>query len=89
MALDAQALDVLTGHLKEGALLAAAGIAGGIGLSWLLLRFMSSLLYGVPALDPLILAGISLALMTTALAATYIPARRAPYIDPIHALRYE
>ena len=89
MALGAQPLDVLAGHLKEGALLAAAGIVGGIGLSWLLLRFVSSLLYGVPALDPLIVASISSALMITALTATYIPARRASFVDPIRALRYE
>ena len=89
MALGAQPRDVLSGHIKEGAWLAGTGIVGGIGLSWLLLRFMSSLLYGVPALDPVMLAIISAALMITALAATYIPARRASYVDPIRALRYE
>ena len=89
MALGAQPRDVLSGHIKEGAFLAGMGIVAGLALSWLLLRFMSSLLYGVPALDPVMLAIISVALMITALAATYIPARRASYVDPIRALRYE
>jgi hypothetical protein len=89
MALGAQPVDVVKALLKEGALLAGAGVAAGAALFCLLMRFVSALLYGVPALEPLTLLGVSVALMATALIATYIPARRASYVDPIRTLRYE
>jgi predicted permease len=61
------------------------GLAGALGLG----RLASSLLYGLKGDDPLVFAISVLALMTVALGAAYIPARRASEVDPVRALRYE
>jgi putative ABC transport system permease protein len=61
------------------------GVAGGLALT----RFMSSLLFGVGANDPLTFASVTALLMLVALAACYLPARRAIRVDPMIALRYE
>jgi ABC-type antimicrobial peptide transport system permease subunit len=61
------------------------GIAASLGLT----RFISSQLYGVSATDPVTFTGISLLLVAVALAACYIPARKAATVDPLVALRYE
>jgi predicted permease len=63
----------------------ALGLAGAVGLT----RFMQSLLFGVSATDPMTLVGVALVLMTTALAAIYVPARRATRVDPVRALSAE
>jgi ABC-type antimicrobial peptide transport system permease subunit len=89
MALGAQRRDLLRLVVGQGILLvlfgAAIGIAAAIGLT----RFMSAILYGVHADDPLTFAGVAILLTLVALAACYIPARRAMRVDPIIALRYE
>ena len=89
MALGAQRRDLLRLVVGKGILLvligAAIGIAAAIGLT----RFMSTILYGVHADDPLTFAGVVILLTLVALAACYIPARRAMRVDPIVALRYE
>jgi putative ABC transport system permease protein len=61
----------------------AAGIVGALGLS----RLMKSLLYGVKPIDPLIFGGVTILLMIVAMAASYLPARRAMLVDPTIALR--
>ena len=89
MALGARPSDVRKALMQEGAFLAVEGVAAGVVLSLLLTRFLSSMLYGVRALDPLTLVTVCSVLLLTALAATYIPARRASCLDPIRTLRYE
>jgi putative ABC transport system permease protein len=73
--------------LKQGALLAAAGIALGLLGALALGRLMSPMLFGVGAADPLTLAAVAVALFLVAIAATLEPARRASRVDPMVALR--
>ena len=69
--------------------LAAIGIAGGLMAAWGLTQLMAGLLYGVRPADPATLAAVALVLGTIALAACYVPARRATAVDPVIALRCE
>jgi putative ABC transport system permease protein len=89
MALGAQPRDVLHSTLGEGAWLALAGLALGVVCAMALSRFVSNLLYGVNAADPLTYAGVAALLGGVALVATFLPARRASKVDPMVALRYE
>ena len=89
MALGAQRNDVLKLVVGHGILVAAIGIAVGLGAAAALTRLMSSLLFEVSATDPMTFAVVSALLAGVALGACFIPARRATKVDPMIALRYE
>jgi putative ABC transport system permease protein len=89
MALGAQPSNMLALILGRGARLALIGIAAGVLGALALTRFLSSLLFGVAPKDPLTFAGVALLLFGVALAACYVPARRAMRVDPMVDLRYE
>lgn len=89
MALGAGQGNVLGLIIRQGMLLVTIGILIGAAASFLLTRFIRSLLFGVSATDPLIFSAISLLLAIVALFACYIPARRATRVDPVVALRCE
>ena len=83
------ALDVLRLMLWEGMRLALTGIAMGTAAGLALTRLMSKMLYGVTATDPLTFFGVAIVLLLVALAACYLPARRAASVDPMQALHSE
>jgi len=89
MALGASRSDVLRLVLGQGAKMALVGIAIGIVCALSLTRMMSNQLFDVTAYDPLTFAGVALMLLIVALAAAYVPARRATQVDPLVALRRE
>ena len=89
MALGAQRRDVLRLVVGQGVKLAALGIGIGIAAAFGLTRLMASLLFGVGAYDPVAFMAAALLLLLVAIAACYIPARRAIAVDPMVALRYE
>jgi predicted permease len=75
--------------LREGLRLVAGGIVAGLAAAFLVLRFLSKLLYGVQPADPVTLGAVALLLGAIAFLACYIPARRATSVDPMIALRCE
>jgi putative ABC transport system permease protein len=89
MALGAERRDVMRMVIGRGIVLAVAGIAVGIGGTLALTRFLSTLLYGIRPTDLATFVVVSLLLGAAALAASYLPARRATKVDPMVALRYE
>jgi predicted permease len=88
MALGARRGDLLSLVLGEGMLVILGGLAAGLAGALALTRFLSSLLVGVTATDPLTFAAVAVALALVALAACYVPARRAMLVDPVLALRH-
>jgi putative ABC transport system permease protein len=89
MAMGAQSEDVLKQVLREGARLAAIGLAVGLLGSLAATRLIRTLLFGVETTDPLTFVAVAVILLGVSLAACYIPARRATRVDPLVALRYE
>ena len=89
MALGAGHKEVSTLVLREGLFLTSIGLVVGIGIALFLTRWMTSLLFGVGAIDPLTYGAVALALAAVATTAAYLPARRASNIPPTDALRWE
>jgi putative ABC transport system permease protein len=87
IALGAQRANILKLVLGQGGLLAAAGICVGLILAAVTAPMISTLFYGIHAIDPIIFLAVPLILLVVSLAASYIPARRAATLDPMIALR--
>jgi ABC-type antimicrobial peptide transport system permease subunit len=75
--------------LRDGLRLAAVGIGAGLLVAYAVSGVMAHLLVGVGPRNPLVFAGAALFLCLVALAACYVPARRAASVDPITAMRFE
>jgi putative ABC transport system permease protein len=87
VALGAQPRDVFRLVVRQGALLAGAGVAIGLAGSWILTPVLRSWLYEIEPSDPLTFVGVAGLLVAIALIATAIPARRATKVDPVMAMR--
>jgi predicted permease len=89
LALGAQPASVLKLVLRQGIVLAIVGAAVGIGVALGVTRYLATMLFDVHTNDPLTMIAVAVLLTLVALAACYIPARRAMRVDPVVALRYE
>jgi predicted permease len=89
MALGASAGDTLRGILREGVIVTLIGTGIGLVLAIGVGKVLSSFLYQVSSVDPLVFSGAVVVLAAISLLACYLPARRAARIDPMVALRYE
>jgi ABC-type antimicrobial peptide transport system permease subunit len=89
MALGARPHDVLALVVGQGSRLVALGLALGVALALVLTRLLKSFLFEVAATDPLTFGALALVLAGIALAACYLPARKASRVDPMISLRYE
>src|SRR6185436_14081094 len=89
MALGAQPVDLVRMVVRQGMLLAAVGMAIGVVAAFALTRLMGSLLFEIKPYDPITFLAVAAVLLSVAMLACYIPARRATRVDPMVALRYE
>jgi predicted permease len=89
VALGASSSDVLRMVLGEGMKITLVGVGIGLAAALGLTRLITKMIYGVGANDPITFAGVAILLISVALLACYIPARRAMRVDPMIALRYE
>ena len=89
MALGARAGAVLTMVMRQGMIVAAAGVGGGFAASIALTRYLSTMLFGISAADPATYAGLAAVMAIVSALACYVPARRAARVDPLAAIRAE
>ena len=89
LALGAQPAHVVRGVLTQALRLVAGGVVLGLAGSFALTRLLTSMLHEVSPTDPGVLGGVAALLVTAALAACYVPARRATRVEPVIALRAE
>jgi len=89
MVLGAQSGDVLRIVMRQGALMVFIGLVAGLIIALLLTRLMASVLFAIAPTDTATFASVVAVLAVVALAACYVPARRATRVDPMHTLRYE
>jgi ABC-type antimicrobial peptide transport system permease subunit len=89
VALGAQRSDVLRMVLGHGMALVGTGLVAGIGVAFAIARLLARFLYGLSPGDPVTFGAVVTALVAVALAANFVPARRALSVAPIVALRYE
>ena len=89
MALGAVPRDVVKLIVRQGLSLALVGVAAGLVAAFVVMRLLSSLLYGVSSTDLLTFGATALVLVAVGFVASYFPARRATKVDPMIALRYE
>lgn len=89
IALGARRRDIFRMVVGHGMMLSLIGVTIGVGASLMLMRFLSSLLYGVSSTDPTTFTSVVILLITVALLACSIPARRATRVDPMNTLRHE
>ena len=87
MALGASEQNVRNMVVRQGLMLALAGVMLGLVASFGLARFVTSLLFGITGADPVTFGAVAMMLLVVALIATYIPARKASRVDPVDALR--
>jgi putative ABC transport system permease protein len=89
LALGAVPGEILRMVLRQGVFIIVLGTVVGVFAAFAITRLVGDFLIGVTATDPFTYAGVALMLVLVALAACYIPARRATKVDPMVALRYE
>jgi len=89
MALGAEKSNLILSVLRRAIMLAGAGLAIGFGITLVTVRVLESALFEVSPWDTATLLGVALLLVTTAMAASYVPANRATNVDPIKVLKQE
>jgi ABC-type antimicrobial peptide transport system permease subunit len=89
LALGAERTSVRNMVLRRGMMLAMIGVLLGGGAAFGLVRFIAGFLFGVPVWDPVVFLSVPFLLLSVALIATWLPARRAMMVDPIRNLRVE
>jgi len=89
VALGARRRDVLRMVVRQAMGLALLGVVAGLVGALALAQFLKNLLFGVGAADPLTFVAVAAMLLSVALLASFVPARRAASVDPMQALRYE